>query len=101
MKLTKNWLFVLIVSISFVSLAALPAAGQEKQEDPSLLSIDRIFNSMDFRMDRVMPIRWIEKGDAYTTFERSETVQFGRNIVRYESLTGEKSILVDASKFIP
>ena len=101
MKISTKRLFALAFCISFLLMHAVPAPAQENQEDPSLLSIDRIFNSPDFMMDRVMPIRWIEEGNAYTTFERSETVKSGRNIVRYESATGDKSILVDAGKFIP
>ncbi len=101
MKILKRRLFSISVIISIWVFSAVNATAQQKQEDPSLLSIDRIFNSMEFMMDRVMPIRWIEDGNAYTTFERSETVKFGRNIVRYESFSGEKSILVGAEKFIP
>ncbi|MBP6977994.1 MAG: S9 family peptidase [Bacteroidales bacterium] len=101
MKMIWKPLFIISVTICICLYSSAPATAQEKQEDPSLLSIDRIFNSMDFMMDRVMPIRWIEGGNAYTTFERSETVKFGRNVIRYESSTGEKSILVEAEKFIP
>ncbi|HNS18266.1 MAG TPA: S9 family peptidase [Bacteroidales bacterium] len=101
MKAVNKNLCAVIFFLGFLFLFRIPVTGQEKQEDPSLLSIDRIFNSMEFMMDRVMPIRWIEDGNAYTTFERSETVKFGRNIVRYESLSGEKSIMVGADKFIP
>ncbi len=86
--------------IAFIIILLLSIANAQEQ-DPSLLSIDRIFNSMDFMMDRAAPIRWIEEGDAYTTFERSETVKYGRNIVRYDTRTGEKSILVPAGHFIP
>jgi dipeptidyl-peptidase 4 len=50
-----------------------------QQEDKSLLTIDRIFNSMDFMGERFGPARFIENGKYYTTLESSKDVPGGRD----------------------
>lgn len=91
----------LIILITFFGLLQPEITAQEKSQDPSLLTIDRIFESMEFRMDRVSTIRWIEDGMAYTTLERSDSIPFALDIVRYETLNGEKSTLIHAYQLIP
>ena len=54
-------------------LPAGPLAAQE--EDPSILSIERIFGSDEFRNQRFGPARWLEGGDAYTTLEPSPDLE--------------------------
>lgn len=75
--------------------------SQEEQEG-STLTIERIFMSMDFMPDRFGPSSWIDDGNAYTTLERTvDTNLKGRDIVRYETESGEKSILVPAAMLVP
>ncbi len=73
--------------------------GQEK--DSTLLSIERIFASRDFAGERFGPARWLGDGSAYTTLEKSEAVGNAQDIVRYDTRTGERSVLVSASALIP
>ncbi|MGH7567086.1 MAG: DPP IV N-terminal domain-containing protein, partial [Gemmatimonadota bacterium] len=83
-------------------LAAAPVVAQE---DPSALSLERIFSSEEFRNERFGPARWLEGGDAYTTLEPEETAggdaDSGMDIVRYEAPTGERSVLVPARSLVP
>jgi dipeptidyl-peptidase-4 len=46
------------------------------------------------------PARWTSGGKGYTTLENSKDTK-GRDIVRYESATGARSILVKSSQLIP
>jgi len=46
------------------------------------------------------PARWTDGGKGYTTLENSKDNK-GRDIVRYESSTGNRSILVKSSELIP
>jgi len=55
------------------------------------LTIERIFASRDFTTDRFGPARWLENGAAYTTVEND-----GKDIVRYSTASGERSVLVSA-----
>ncbi len=74
----------------------LLAAPAEAQQDPSLLSVQGIYASPDFAPERFGPARWLENGAAYTTLEKSETGK-GRDIVRYATASGERTVLVPAT----
>ncbi|HYO45182.1 MAG TPA: S9 family peptidase [Gemmatimonadota bacterium] len=83
-------------------LAATPLAAQE---DPSALSLERIFSSGEFRNERFGPARWLEGGDAYTTLEAEDTAgddaDSRMDIVRYDAATGARSVLVPARSLVP
>ena len=87
-------------ALSIVALI-LPAAlpGQVPQAATEMLR--RIFASRDFAPERFGPARWIENGAAYTTVEPSTTVAGASDIVRYETATGARSVLVSARQLIP
>ena len=63
--------------------------------------VHRIFGTRDFASERFGPARWIENGAAYTTVERSAEVLGGSDIVRYETATGARSVVVSARALIP
>ncbi len=65
-----------------------------------MLTLDRIFNSADFRGERFGPARWLEDGSGYTTLERSEKGS-GKDIVRYDTESGKRQILVSADLLTP
>ena len=86
----------------FLALLCVPAslrpcAGQVPQYPDSVrAAVHRIFASRDFAPQRFGPARFIERGAAYTTVERSDSGG-GSDIVRYETATGARSVLVAAS----
>ena len=63
--------------------------------------IERIFASREFAEERFGPVRWEEEGKSYTALERSEENPEAREIVRYETATAARTILVPASELIP
>ena len=81
----------------------LGAAGSLSAQVPDSLraQVHRIFATRDFAAQRFGPARFIENGAAYTTVERSAEVRGGADIVRYETATGAKSVLVSARALIP
>ena len=85
--------------------AALAAAQALSGQIPAAATemLRRIYGSRDFAPDRFGPARWIERGAAYTTVEPSEAVRGGgaSDIVRYETATGARSVLVSARRLIP
>ncbi len=82
--------------LSFVLLAmALLNSTQAQQE----LVFDDIFNGT-FSAKGFGPARWTDGGKGYTTLESSKEGK-GRDIVRYESATGARTILVKSSELIP
>ena len=93
-RILRPW--ALAVAAIF-ALAPAPASAQET--DTGKLTLDRLF-SAEFRGDFFGPARWLDDGAAYTTLERSEDGQ-GRDLVRYDTRSGERSILIRGSSLIP
>ncbi len=76
-------------------LPVLPALSQQLPADVDS-SLHLIFASREFASQRFGPARWIENGKAYTTVEQSAAVRGGSDIVRYETASGKRSVLVSA-----
>ena len=86
LDLMKKLLFILI---SFTVLS-----GASAQNSGSLLNLERIFSSSEFNQERFGPARWIENGDAYTTLELAPGDGRALEIIRYETATGARSVLI-------
>jgi dipeptidyl-peptidase-4 len=86
---------------SLLTLTLLTSGSLKAQEDPSIITIDRIYNSQDFASERFGPARWMEKGKSHSTLEESDEHSGFRDIVKYNSESGEKAILVKAGQLIP
>ena len=69
------------------------------QQDSSLVTLERLFNSEDFSADFFGPARWL-RDSGYTTFERAPDSR-GRDLVRTDPATGQKQVLLAAAKLIP
>ena len=84
-------------------LLALPIVSAHAQQLPADVDsmMQRLFASREFASQRFGPARWIEDGAAYTTVEPSEEVEGGSDIVRYETSSGDRSVLVAASQLMP
>lgn len=93
-------IILFITGIHFLFLSGIAVQAQ-LETDSSKLSIDRIFSSGEFRQERLGRSKWLGNGDAYTVLERSEQTERGMDIVKYNTKTGKKEILVAADRFIP
>lgn len=87
-------LTLLIILSSF----SIPILAQ--QDDPSQLTLKRIYTDREFSARDYGPARWLEQGNSYTTLEKSNEVE-GRDIVRYATRTGKRTVLVAATQLIP
>jgi dipeptidyl-peptidase-4 len=90
---------------SFLLGCSVLAAMPQAQEPSAHLAttFDRIFNQHEFTGKRFGPARWIENGAAYTTLESSPDfpASDATDIVRYETATGERTVLVAAARLVP
>ncbi len=96
--------YLQIASLIFFLFALIPdlvVSDPQQDGDPAILSIDRIFDSDEFSPQRFGPARWIDNGAGYTTLEKSDSPEGGRDIVRYDTKSGRRIILVSAQKLIP
>lgn len=93
-----------ILSLSVAALLlVLPLASAQAQQLPADVDsmMHRLFASREFASQRFGPARWVESGAAYTTVERSDADSGGRDIVRYETSSGDRSVLVAATALVP
>lgn len=96
MKKNQVYLLLLLAGI----LLDIPTIAQEPI-DSTKLTLERIFQSGEFRQDWFGRYQWLGNGDAYTLLERSETVERGMDMVKYETKSGKSEVLIPAEKFIP
>jgi dipeptidyl-peptidase 4 len=80
-------------------LAIIPLHAQLSPESDQLLH--RMYASEDFEVKYFGPARWLDDGAFYTTVEPSGAVQDAQDIVRYQTATGKREVLVSAAKLIP
>lgn len=78
-----------------------PSPSTASPPDSTLLTLDRIFSSREFSSRGTGPFQWIDGGKGYTALERSASGSGGRDIVRYETETGARSVLIAASRLTP
>jgi len=75
------------------------ASALAAQQDSSLVTLERLFNSDDFSPNFFGPARWL-RDSGYTTFERAPDGR-GRDLVRTDPASGQKQVLLAAAKLIP
>jgi len=85
---------LLLIPVLF--LLFIPVFAQ--QTDPSLLTVDSIFT---YRTRSLGPVRWQEDGSGYIALEPSPTKTAAVDMVRYDALTGERTVKVSAEKLTP
>ena len=78
-------------------------AGALAGEEPSGLEgkLARIFADEDFEPETFGPAKWQDEGAFYTTLESSETVDEAKDLVRYETASGKREVLIEASRLVP
>ena len=92
----------LLIPPTFALLPVLLSAtvcAAEKKEDPSLLTVERIFASSEFDSQK-FSARWLADGK-YVRLEKSQDSTGGRDIVCYDAATGDREVLVPAAHLIP
>ena len=88
MNTTFKFLALIIALLTFNIVIAQEAI------DSSLLTIDRIYNSSEFKQERERRIQWIENGDSYVTIEKSEAG--ADELVRYSTAKQKRSVFIPA-----
>src|SRR5258705_3121339 len=104
--LTLSWIRPMlrrsfVILLLFVSLRSARAVAQRTTTDSSLLTVDRIFGSPEFRGGTLGALAWLSDGTGYSTLEPALGGKPGQDIVRYDAETGLKTILVPAARLVP
>jgi dipeptidyl-peptidase 4 len=82
-----------------IAVCCAMAAWAGEVPDTTLLTIDRLFASGEFSGGFGAGGKWTPAGDAYTAVEGS--FHTGREIIRYDAMTGERSVLASAAQLTP
>ena len=89
----------IVTTLLLLILAASITAQQTAQQsDPSLLTLDSIFT---FQTLSLGPVQWQQDGSGYLALERPPDKNDVPEIVRYDALTGTRTIKVAANKLLP
>jgi len=88
--------------LTLTMLLTVPLAAGEKgrKKDPSLLTVDRIFDSKEFD-PQPLSARWLKDRPAYVTLKDSEAACGGQDILRHYPRTGKSEIVVPAAHLVP
>ncbi|TFG66940.1 MAG: S9 family peptidase [Gemmatimonadales bacterium] len=89
---------LLLVSLPLTAQEAVQEDSAESQALMADVTFDRLFRS-DFRGDFLGSPRWLDGGSGYTALESAD--DGGLDLVRYETRSGERQVLVPASALIP
>jgi dipeptidyl-peptidase-4 len=103
--LRAAWRRSLVASLLAFTLSLLAAASSSRAQisPESDKLLHRLFASPDFEVKKFGPAKWLDQGEFYTTVEPSESTKEkgAKDIVRYETATGKREVLVPASKLLP
>ncbi len=84
-----------------LAAVSLSLSAFSQTDDETRLTLDRIFKNREFVSEFFGPARWLSNGAAYTTVEASDAVKGARDILKYDTETGKREVLVSAAKLIP
>jgi dipeptidyl-peptidase-4 len=84
-----------VAAFVFVVLAVPAVAPAQGRSDPSLVTVERIYNTRDFRGQGFGQVRWLDDS-TYTAVEPGAGGA-GTQLVRVDAASGRKSTLVEAA----
>jgi len=97
---SKGFVYAFSLLFPFV-LSAQPTPVPAPARDALSAQLDRIYNQTAYKEKKFGPFQWLEDGKAYTTVEPSAATADGKDLVRYDSATGARRVLVAAAALLP
>lgn len=86
-----------IISMAILVAISLPLSVQSQSD----LNLDRIFTKYEFSPEWLGPIRWFDEGESYIRLEKSASHPSAKDLVKYNTVSGDKVVLIPASSLIP
>jgi len=87
--------------ICWLAVAGLAPAVAYAQSPALVDLLHREFVTKDFAVKSFGPARWLDGGNSYTTLEPTAKAEDARDIVRYDTATAAREVLVSASQLTP
>lgn len=95
----KRRMFVAhLLAVLLLSVSLSPLAQQPQPAASEILTLDSIFT---YRTRSLGPVQWEKNGTGYMALEPSATKKEFVEIVRYDAVTGDRSIKVSIEKLTP
>ena len=85
--------------IRFVILVTLLNISSLAQTNNARLTLEDIYQNGTYRTKGYGPIRWMKDNKGYSTLEANTAVG-GKDIIRYDAVTGARTTVVDAKQLI-
>ena len=95
-----SFVFMFFVGTCLWKELSCPASGADAP-DPSLLTLDRIFEGVEFKSEDAPVIQWMKRRGGYTTLEAPPGKEGERDLVWNDPATGKKETLVPSHRFVP
>ncbi len=89
-----------LIAFSVAAAIAVPLAARGDERESAAKLVARTMASPEFRVKTFRGGEWLGNGDYYLALEPSATAG-GSDIVRYQTATGAREILVAADRLIP
>lgn len=84
--------------LGFISIFLLGFACEIYAQEA--LTLEDMYSNGVYNQNRFGPIRWMKDSKGYSSIEKSAT-QEGDDIVQYDALSGERTVLISAEELIP
>jgi dipeptidyl-peptidase 4 len=89
---------LLLVFLLLVAPAQFSAQQPQPAADPTRLTVESVFT---YRARSLGPVQWQRDGSGYLALEPSPNKKEFLDIVRYDALSGDRTIMLSAEKTIP
>jgi dipeptidyl-peptidase 4 len=89
----------IVVALAALALLSPLAKSQQPVEQNQFLR--EAFLKHELSAQPFGPARWLNGGEACTTVEASAPGREGRDIVRYETATAKRDVLISAPELVP
>lgn len=92
-----------MINLFFTALILISTCGSASASPELTQRLDKIFNQHQYESELFGPTKWLDGGEAYCSLEPATAFpnSDAKDIVRYESATGVRTILVPATLLIP
>ncbi len=86
----------IIISVGFLMLLTFNVRAQKSQP----LLLEDMYKNNVYVQKSFGPLRWMKDNNSYSTLEKNMEIG-GKDIIRYETSTGKRSVVISAASLIP
>ncbi|OGN96491.1 MAG: peptidase S9 [Chloroflexi bacterium RBG_13_51_18] len=91
---------MIVAFFATLFLAVFPFAENTQEEDQSLLTLDRLFSSPEFKGQVLYSLKWLKDGSAYMRLEDSNARPGEKDLVRYDVESGKRTMVISSEQVL-